>query len=82
MDIHFTISSFPVSYLPVSEGGFAHSKDIQIAYTAIDKIDTTIESEYLKEQGLVTLVEPLRFSWCIPIRTVVDQYVYMFSKKE
>lgn len=45
-----------------------------IAYVALDEVEAIIKSEYLKNKGMKALVEPLRFSWGIPIRTAVDQY--------
>lgn len=39
-----------------------------------DEIEAEIKSHYLKSQGIPTLIEPLRFSWGMPIRTIVDEY--------
>ena len=50
------------------------SKKMTIAYIAFDEIEAKIKSEYLKGRGINALVEPLRFTWGIPIRTAIDQY--------
>lgn len=60
-------------------------KDWDICYVAFDEIEAKIKSEYLKGKGILALVEPLRFSWGMPIRTIVDQYriyVPIGKKKE
>jgi hypothetical protein len=49
-------------------------KDWSICYIAFDEIEAKIKSEYLKAKGILALVEPLRFTWGMPIRTIVDQY--------
>jgi hypothetical protein len=49
-------------------------KEWAICYVAFDEIEATIKSNYLKDQGIPALVEPLRFTWGLPIRTIVDQY--------
>ncbi len=48
--------------------------DWAVCYTAFDDIEATIKSEYLKSRGIPVLVEPLRFTWGMPMRTIVDQY--------
>jgi preprotein translocase subunit SecY len=52
----------------------ASSKNLTVAYIAFDEIEAKIKSEYLKGKGINALVEPLRFTWGIPIRTAIDQY--------
>jgi len=52
----------------------ASSKNLTVAYIAFDEIEAKVKSEYLKGQGIDALVEPLRFTWGIPIRTAIDQY--------
>ena len=52
----------------------ASSKSLTVAYIAFDEIEAKIKSEYLKGKGINALVEPLRFTWGIPIRTAIDQY--------
>jgi len=57
-------------------------KNWAICYTAFDEFEAKIKSEYLKSKGISALVEPLRFTWGMPIRTVVDQYrIYVSSDK-
>jgi len=59
-------------------------KEWSICYIAFDEIEAKIKSEYLTDKGILALVEPLRFTWGMPIRTAVDQYrVYVpVEKKE
>ena len=52
----------------------ASSKNMMVAYIAFDEIEAKIKSEFLKGKGIHALVEPLRFTWGIPIRTAIDQY--------
>lgn len=52
----------------------SHVKDWTICYTALDEFDATIKASFLKAQNIPALVEPLRFSWGMPIRTIVDSY--------
>jgi len=47
---------------------------LTVAYIAFDEIEAKVKSEYLKGNGINALVEPLRFTWGIPIRTAIDQY--------
>jgi preprotein translocase subunit SecY len=49
-------------------------KDWNICYIAFDEVEARIKSEHLKSKGIPALVEPLRFTWGMPIRTIVDQY--------
>jgi preprotein translocase subunit SecY len=49
-------------------------KNWNICYIAFDEVEAKIKSEYLKGKGIPALVEPLRFTWKMPIRTIVDQY--------
>lgn len=49
-------------------------KEWGICYVAFDEIEAEIIKEYLKTKNIVSLIEPLRYSWGIPIRTIVDQY--------
>ncbi|MFH1199341.1 MAG: hypothetical protein V1650_04210 [Candidatus Omnitrophota bacterium] len=59
-------------------------KDWAICCVAFDEIEAQIKSEYLKNNKIIALVEPLRFSWGMPVRTIVDQYrIYVpFDKKD
>jgi preprotein translocase subunit SecY len=50
------------------------TKDWNICYIAFDEVEAKIKSEFLKSKGISALVEPLRFTWGMPIRTMVDQY--------
>jgi preprotein translocase subunit SecY len=52
----------------------ASNKHLTVAYVAFDEIEAKIKSEYLKGKGINALVEPLRFTWGMPIRTAIDQY--------
>ena len=60
------------------------TKDWSISYIAFDEIEATVKSEFLKSNGIPALVEPLRFTWGMPIRTIVDQYrIYVpLSKRD
>lgn len=49
-------------------------KEWTISYVAFDEIEARIKCEFLKNKGIPALVEPLRFTWGLPIRTMVDQY--------
>jgi hypothetical protein len=49
-------------------------KKFAVAYVAFDEIEAGIKSEYLRGEKIDALVEPLRFTWGIPIRTAIDQY--------
>ena len=48
--------------------------DWTVAYTAFDSVEATIKAQYLEGRGIRALVEPLRYTWGMPIRTIVDQY--------
>ena len=53
-----------------------------ICYTALDEFEAKIKMEFLREKGVQALVEPLRFTWGMPVRTMVDQYrIYVPSDK-
>ncbi len=45
-----------------------------ICYVAFDEIEAEITKTFLEDKGITALIEPLRFSWGMPIRTMVDQY--------
>ena len=60
----------------------ASSKNLTVAYIAFDEIEAKIKSEYLKGKGINALVEPLRFTWGIPIRTAIDQYRIYTSARD
>ncbi|MDD5730008.1 MAG: hypothetical protein PHN57_02650 [Candidatus Omnitrophica bacterium] len=49
-------------------------KNWKICYTAFDEIEAGLKSAFLNNKGVPALVEPLRFSWGMPERTMVDQY--------
>jgi hypothetical protein len=57
-------------------------KNFAVAYVAFDEIEARIKSEYLRGKKIDALVEPLRFTWGIPIRTAIDQYRIYVPKKE
>ena len=46
----------------------------EIAYVAQDEIEAVIKAQYLSGKGVNVLIEPLRYSWGIPIRTAIDEY--------
>lgn len=52
----------------------SNSKNWSVCYTAFTEIEAQIKSLYLKNHGINSLTEPLRFSWGVPIRTIIDQY--------
>jgi preprotein translocase subunit SecY len=49
-------------------------REWSICYIAFDEIEAEVKKEYLKSKGIPALVKPFRYSWGLPIRTVVDQY--------
>ncbi len=59
-------------------------KDWEVCYTAFDEFEAKIKAEFLRSKGIQGLIEPFRFTWGIPVRTMVDQYrIYVpFDKKE
>jgi preprotein translocase subunit SecY len=59
-------------------------KDWAVCYTAFDEFEATIKAEFLKSKGIQALIEPFRFTWGMPVRTMVDQYkIYVpCDKKE
>lgn len=58
------------------------NKNFSVAYVAFDEIEARIKSEYLRGEKIDALVEPLRFTWGIPIRTAIDQYRIYVPEKE
>lgn len=62
---------------------YSGTKDWNICYIAFDEVEAKIKSEYLKSKRIPALVEPLRFTWGMPVRTIVDQYrIYVSSDKK
>lgn len=51
-----------------------NGRDYKVAYVSFSEIEAKVQSEYLKSKGIDSLVEPLRFTWGMPIRTTIDQY--------
>ncbi len=49
-------------------------KQWEVCYVAFDEIEAEMIRGYLKGNGIDVLVEPIRFTWGIPIRTIIDQY--------
>jgi len=45
-----------------------------ICYTALDEIEATIKQAYLKDNGIESVIEPSRFTWGMPIKTIIDEY--------
>ncbi|MCK4860170.1 MAG: hypothetical protein KAS87_06405, partial [Candidatus Omnitrophica bacterium] len=61
------------------ESYFARKEDSKIdkwgiTYTAFDETEAEIKKGFLKTKGISCVIEPLRFSWGMPIKTVVDEY--------
>lgn len=48
--------------------------NLDVCYTAFDEIEATIKADHLRQCGIPALIEPLRYTWGMPIRTIVDQY--------
>ena len=58
-------------------------KTWSICYIALGENEAEIKRAYLASQGIPSLIEPLRFSWGMPVRTVVDQYrIYVPKNKK
>lgn len=54
-----------------------------ICYTAFDEFEAKIKTEFLRNKGMQALSEPLRYTWGMPVRTMVDQYrIYVPSDKK
>lgn len=68
------------SYFTMKEG---HNGDKwEVSYTAFDEIEAEIKKGFLESKGIPCLIEPLRFTWGMPIKTAVDQYrLYVPSRK-
>ena len=49
-------------------------KNWGVCYTAFSETEAEVKVAYLERQGIKSLIEPLRFSWGVPIRTMIDQY--------
>jgi hypothetical protein len=50
---------------------------------AFDEFEASIKAEFLKNKGIQVLIEPFRFTWGMPVRTIVDQYkIYVPSEKK
>jgi len=54
-----------------SESGI---KDWIVCYIAFDEFEAKVKSAFLNTKGIQSLIEPLRFTWGMPVRTMVDQY--------
>lgn len=46
----------------------------EIAYIAFDEIEAEIKKGFLGTKEIPCVIEPLRFTWGMPIRTAIDQY--------
>ena len=46
----------------------------QVVHIALDEIEAEIKRGVLVSKGIACVIEPLRFTWGMPIRTAVDQY--------
>ena len=60
-----------VSYFKMKE---TEELNWQIAYTAFDEIEAEIKKGFLKTKDISCVIEPLRFTWGMPIKTAVDEY--------
>lgn len=57
--------------------------DWAVCYTAFDEFEAKIKVEYLRSNGIQGLIEPFRFTWGIPVRTMVDQYrIHVLCEKK
>ncbi|MBI2336142.1 MAG: hypothetical protein HYU97_05215 [Deltaproteobacteria bacterium] len=45
-----------------------------LAYVASDEIEAQVKKQFLSNQGITTLIEPLCYTWGMPIRTIIDEY--------
>lgn len=52
----------------------AFSKPLAVCYTALDENEAEIQRALLQAKGFDAFVEPLTFSWGLPVRTPVDRY--------
>lgn len=78
---HFSIALFTAVILDtLSQSSFfktkqeSEVKDWGICYTAFTETEAELKALYLEGRGIKSLIEPLRFSWGVPIRTAIDQY--------
>jgi len=46
----------------------------KVCAIAFDEIEANIKKGFLESQGIRCVIEPLRFTWGLPIRTAADQY--------
>ena len=46
----------------------------EIAYIAFSEVEAEIKKGFLEIKGITCVIEPLRFTWGMPIKTAVDQY--------
>jgi len=90
LGISFGIASLVLSFSIIMLGGIAADLCSQIEFyqkrsrfdiaawsicdVVGDEWEATLKAGYLSSQGIVALIEPLRFSWGMPIRTIVDSY--------
>lgn len=68
------------SYFTMKE---SHNEDKwEVAYIAFDEIEAEIKKGFLVTKGIPCVIEPLRFTWGMLIKTAVDQYrLYVPSRK-
>ncbi len=52
----------------------SEAKDWDVCYIAFDEMEAEVKKNYLKDKGIEALIKPYRYSWGLPIRTIVDQY--------
>lgn len=49
-------------------------KNWKICHVASDEIEAEIKKGYLGSSGITALIKPYRYSWGMPIRTMIDKY--------
>lgn len=90
LDISFSITKILLGWPVIVLGGvaadiilqisFRHDKSVsgienwETCHVVGDEWEATLKASYLTSQGIPALIEPLRFSWGIPTRTIVDEY--------
>lgn len=45
-----------------------------VCHVVGDEWEATLKAGYLTTQGIPAMIEPLRFSWGMPTRTIIDEY--------
>ncbi len=59
----------------------SNEKDWKLCAIVGDEVEARLKAAFLEEKGIPVLTQPIRFTWGIPIRTMVDEYrLYTPSK--